>query len=276
MFLDNLVVIHEDNKIIIPIADIDVLLLNNYKLTITIQLMNALAKANVLTILCNNKYLPQSYILPIIGNWNTLKVLETQLNWNNIYRAKIWKEIIKLKINNQIIILKDVIKNESYKELILLIDNLKDFDISNREGHASKIYWHNLFGKNFKRHNDDYYNKLLDYGYTILRGYVTRSIVKKGLDPRISIFHKSFHNYFALASDLMEPFRILIDYEVYKIYQSKEINFYKHKDILIQTFNKKIFIDEKKYFINNAIDKFVDAIVGQTKLPIINLDYESI
>ena len=276
MFLDNLVVMHEDNKIIIPIADIDVLLLNNYKLTITIQLMNALAKANVLTILCNNKYLPQSYILPIIGNWNTLKVLETQLNWNNIYRAKIWKEIIKLKINNQIIILKDVIKNESYKELILLIDNLKDFDISNREGHASKIYWHNLFGKNFKRHNDDYYNKLLDYGYTILRGYVTRSIVKKGLDPRISIFHKSFHNYFALASDLMEPFRILIDYEVYKIHQSKEINFYKHKDILIQAFNKKIFIDEKKYFINNAIDKFVDAIVGQTKLPIINLDYESI
>ena len=267
---------NDDNKIIIPIADIDVLLLNNYKLNITIQLMNALAEANVLTIICNNKYLPQSYILPIIGNWNTLKVLERQLNWNNIYCAKLWKEIIRQKINNQISMLKDVVQNKTYSELVSLVDNLKDFDISNREGHASKIYWHNLFGINFKRHDNDYYNKLLDYGYTILRGYVTRSIVKKGLDPRISIFHKSFHNYFALASDLIEPFRILIDYEVYKIYKSKEINFYKHKDLLIQAFNKKMFVDDKKHFINNAIDKFVDAIVGQTKLPIIKLDYESL
>ena len=133
-----------------------------------------------------------------------------------------------------------------------------------------------MFQTKFIRHENDYYNLLLNYGYTILRGYLTRSIIKKGLDPRISIFHKSFHNYFALASDLMEPFRTLVDYEVFKIYKTKIIDLYEHKEQLIKLFNTKIFVDNKKQFVNNGIDIFVDAIVNQTKLPTIALDYESI
>ena len=276
LFLDNIVIRENENKIIIPISDIDVLLLNNYKLNVTIQLLNALSMNNTLVIVCDKNYLPQSYILPIIGNWNTLKVINSQLNWNYEFKSRTWKTIVKHKILNQISLIKKVSSSKNYEQLLNMLNDLKDYDISNREGHASKVYWHTLFGLKFIRHNDDYNNQLLNYGYTILRGYFTRSIIKKGLDPRISIFHKSYHNYFALASDLMEPFRVLIDYEVFQIMKNCKKDFYTHKEILIKTFNKKIFVDNKKQFINNAIDLYVDAIVNQTKLPSITLDYESI
>lgn len=184
-------------------------------------------------------------------------------------------EIIRQKIQMQASFLKILNNIDSYNSLNTLINEMQLYDISNREGHAAKIYWHNLFGINFKRHNNDYINTLLNYGYTILRGYFTRSIIKKGLDPRISIFHKSFHNYFALASDLMEPFRIVIDCIVYKLHMTQEKNFYFHKQEIIKFFNQKIMINEKYQYINNAIDIYVDAIVNQDiELPKIEFNYE--
>lgn len=274
LFLDNLVIFNNDNeRITIPIIDIDVLLINNYKINISVQLINKLADNNVLLIICDNNYLPCSLVVPIIGNYNTIKILDNQLNWNHKWKSMIWKQIIKMKITNQKELISNMTENKVIEnELNSFLSQIKDYDITNREGHASKIYWHTLFGINFKRFEDDYINKLLNYGYTILRGYFTRSIIKKGLDPRISIFHKSFHNYFSLSSDLMEPFRILIDIVVYKIYKIGEINFYEHKQLLIEIFNQKILVNDKYQFINNAIDMFVDCIVNQTELPTLNFN----
>ena len=274
LFLDNLVIFNNDNeRITIPIIDIDVLLINNYKINISVQLINKLADNNVLLIICDNNYLPCSLVVPIIGNYNTIKILDNQLNWNHKWKSMIWKQIIKMKITNQKELISNMTENKIIEnELNSFLSQIKDYDITNREGHASKIYWHTLFGINFKRFEDDYINKLLNYGYTILRGYFTRSIIKKGLDPRISIFHKSFHNYFSLSSDLMEPFRILIDIVVYKIYKIGEINFYEHKQLLIEIFNQKILVNDKYQFINNAIDMFIDCIVNQTELPTLNFN----
>ncbi len=275
LFLNNIVIKFDNNELKVPINDLDVLLINNYKLKITINLINELTRNNILVIVCDDSYLPQSIIVPIIGNFNTLKVIEKQIKWSTEYKANIWMEIIKQKIQMQANFLKILNNIESYNLLNILISEMRLYDVSNREGHAAKIYWHNLFGINFKRHNDDYINTLLNYGYTILRGYFTRSIIKKGLDPRISIFHKSFHNYFALASDLMEPFRIFIDCIVYKLTMLKEKNFYFHKQEIIKSFNQKIMINKKYQYINNAIDIYVDAIVNQDlELPEIEFNYE--
>lgn len=275
LFLNNIVIKFDNNELKVPINDLDVLLINNYKLKITINLINELTRNNILVIICDNSYLPQSIIVPIIGNFNTLKVIERQIKWSIEYKAHVWMEIIKQKIKMQANFLKVLNNIDSYNLLSTLIDEMQLYDVSNREGHAAKIYWHNLFGINFKRHNNDYINTLLNYGYTILRGYFTRSIIKKGLDPRISIFHKSFHNYFALASDLMEPFRIVIDCIVYKLYMTEEKNFYSHKQEIIKFFNQKIMINEKYQYINNAIDIYVDAIVNQDiELPKIEFNYE--
>ncbi|GAA5414383.1 type II CRISPR-associated endonuclease Cas1 [Ureaplasma ceti] len=272
-FLNNLLIKTETNKIRIPISDIDVLLVNNYKCTITSQLINKLTENNILIIFCNNSYEPASICLPISGNYNSLKIFQEQLNWRSNYKGYWWKQIIKAKINNQANFLRNVLnKEEAFWELVNLMNNVTEFDVTNREGHAAKIYWHNVYGINFKRHEEDYVNSLLNYGYTVLRGYFTRSIIKKGLDPRISLFHKSFDNFFALASDLMEPFRIIVDIIVYKLFLKNTENFYLDKQEIIEFFNSKIKLNGLEHYINNAIDKFIDALINQTEFPELNFD----
>lgn len=271
LFLDNLVIYNENDKIILPISDIDTLLIDNTQINLSIQLINKLADNNVNVIICDKSHLPHTQLLPIIGNYNSLKILNNQINWTHLFKSKTWKNIVKIKIMNQIELLKQFgYYGNNAKEMEQLILEIKDYDISNREGHAAKLYWHTLFGVSFNRRDEENpINKYLNYGYAILRSYFSKSISKKGLDPRISIFHKSFHNHFALSSDLMEVFRIIIDYEVIKIVEIEKMQnpWYKSKEKLINVFNRRMFINGQEQFINNAIDIFVDVIVKEKELP---------
>lgn len=268
LFLDNLLILNDNDKITIPIKDIDVLLINNYKINISVQLMNSLSEHNILTILCDNKYRPKTFILPFIGNYNSLKIFHSQLEWNHFFKSNLWKQIVVQKIINQSnLVLKCTNNIEKANQILEFSNNVKEYDISNREGHASKIYWNTLFGKDFSRDDDSYVNTLLNYGYSILNGYISRSIIKKGLDPRISLFHKSFHNHFALSSDLIEPFRIIVDIEVWNILKEEKNDFYSDKERLIKIFNNKIKVNNSTQYVNNAIDLFIDSIIRQEKIP---------
>ena len=60
-------------------------------------------------------------------------------------------------------------------------------------------------------------NAMLNYGYTILRSAVIRSIVAAGLHPSLGIHHCNQYNAMRLADDLMEPFRPLVDFCVYRL-----------------------------------------------------------
>lgn len=275
LFLNNLIIFKEFKKITIPLCDVDVVVFDNIKTTVTIRLINQLTKNNILTIICNEKHLPTSLIVPQIGNFNSLKILEKQINWNVKYKHLKWKEIITHKILNQVEILKHFklkFNNDFFNEILL---EIKPFDISNREGHAAKVYWHTLYGKKFNRNEDNDINHMLNYGYSILYSYFSRSIIKKGLDPRISIFHKSFDNYFALSSDLMEEFRPLIDWYVYKANQSNEkILIIDVKTNILKLFNKKCMVIDKKYFIPQAIDIYIDNLVNEREMPKVNFLYD--
>ena len=97
--------------------------------------------------------------------------------------------------------------------------NVKSADADNREGIAAKIYWSELFGTDFIRSRDGLPpNNLLNYGYTILRAAVTRSIMGSGLFPAFGIFHRNRYNAFPLADDLMEPYRPFVDELVYNLH----------------------------------------------------------
>jgi len=67
-------------------------------------------------------------------------------------------------------------------------------------------------GRDFRRNPDiPDVNSLLNYGYTVLRAATSRAIVAAGLHPTIGLHHCNRANAFALADDLMEPFRPLVD-----------------------------------------------------------------
>lgn len=267
LYLNNLLIRRGEKKIIINISDIDMLLVDNTRINMSVQLINALVKNNAIIILFDTKHEPSAFVYAVEGNHMSLKVLEKQIQWNNQLKGKLWKEIIKNKISNQYYLTTktnpDAIDNQY---AINMLNSVKEFDVTNREGHFAKIYWHILFGAGFLRdqnsHNDFVINSMLNYGYAILRAMVIKSIIKKGLDPRIAIFHKSFTNFYALASDLMEPFRPIIDMIVFQ-FREAPIFTIEIRQMLVEALTEKIYINGKQEYINNAIDKCVDSVVSE-------------
>ena len=65
-------------------------------------------------------------------------------------------------------------------------------------------------------------------------------------------------NQFNLASDLMEPFRVLIDQ---KVLQMKLIDFeHSEKMQLVDILNQEVLIDGKKQYVNNAIKIYCKSV----------------
>lgn len=95
------------------------------------------------------------------------------------------------------------------------IAQLEFQDATNREGHAAKVYFNAIFGMNFARSSDSAVNAALNYGYSILLAAFTREIAANGYITQIGLHHDNVFNRFNLASDIMEPFRILVDKAVY-------------------------------------------------------------
>lgn len=62
-------------------------------------------------------------------------------------------------------------------------------DATNREGHAAKVYFNALFGKEFSRTNDVPINAALNYGYGIILSLANREIVSNGYITQIGLFH---------------------------------------------------------------------------------------
>lgn len=279
-FLNNLI-ITGTQKITIPINDIDVVLFSNCRINVSINLLNALAKENVAVFFCDENYIPTSMLFPIVGNIATLKILDKQINWPKEFKGKLWQKIVYTKCSNQINYLKylNLISDVDLDNLNSYLNNINEFDTSNREGHIAKDYWYKLFGDKFSRQNDDLIvNMVLNYGYTVLNGMVARSIIKKGLDCRISIFHKSVYNQFALSSDFIEPFRAVVDILVVELLKNNVIN---NETLFLDKPTKEIILDFIANFklminglfqqLNNAIDEFIDCIINET---IFNLTIE--
>ena len=66
----------------------------------------------------------------------------------------------------------------------------------------------------FTRTTDCSVNSALNYGYSIILSAFTREITANGYITQLGLFHDNMFNQFNLASDLMEPFRVLVDKEV--------------------------------------------------------------
>ncbi len=67
------------------------------------------------------------------------------------------------------------------------------------------------------RYASDVINALLNYGYTVLSGEIAKFVNGLGLDPYFGFYHKMRTSFQALIYDLIEPYRFLVDYSVFKI-----------------------------------------------------------
>ena len=147
---------------------------------------------------------------------------------------------------------------ENYKTLYDYAGDWILFDESNREGHAAKVYFNSLFGKSFTREDQNDINYSLNYGYAILLSQFNKEIISQGYLTQIGIKHHNVYNSFNLSSDLMEPFRPLIDKIVKENYNEKFDGGMKVK--LIDVLNHKVRIKGKDQYVSNAIGIYVKSV----------------
>lgn len=201
-----------------PIEDVGVVIVENQMVHFTVPLLNALADNNVAVILCNAQCMPNTMLMPLESNAVQQEVYRFQIEASLPTKKRIWRDIIEYKIRNQAALL-DKLGHDG-KILKPYYMNVLSGDSDNREGLAAKIYWQEMYGRQFNRdRNGDEPNSLLNYGYAILRAAVARALLGSGLFPAFGLFHRNRYNAFPLADDIMEPYRPFVDYAVYQIFE---------------------------------------------------------
>ncbi len=253
----NYLVCRGENETKVFIPEISNLILESTAISLTTALLSQLVKNNVKIIFCDEKHNPESEIVSIYDNYNCVSKIKEQFGWNEITKGKVWTKIICNKILQQSKFLKELNCVNEEKLLKTYINEIQFNDSSNREGHSAKVYFNAIFGGNFARRSENFVNKALNYGYSVLLSCFNREIVKMGYLTQIGIWHKNEFNYFNLSSDLMEPFRIIVDKLVYSLNEDES---YKIK--LLEMFNLQVKINGKKHHLENAISIYCQSVVN--------------
>lgn len=242
----------------IHLSEIDVLLLETTDILITTMLIKRLVDENILILFCDDKRLPIGKLLPFYGRHDSSLQLGRQINWTFERKGIVWTEIISQKILNQHRHLIELGFQEKAEALMSLHSGLEIFDPSNREGHAARIYFNTLFGNSFSRDNENDVNAGLNYGYTLLMSIFAREIVKCGCMTQFGLKHANQFNDFNLASDLMEPFRPIVDRI---IYENRDADFRVMKRALFELFGNKYLYNSKEMFLTNIASDYTKKVV---------------
>lgn len=261
LHLDNVKIKKGANDYLFPIADLSMVIIDNYKSIVSLNLLNECSKNNVSLITCNLSHLPESMLIPISGYYENCKTIRKQISWSEEVKALIWQVIVKRKITNQNFILKLHRKNDdSIKRIDDFISEVEPCDITNREGLASKMYFRSLFGTNFSRRDETVINGGLNYGYSLFRSLISKVVVAKGLHPNLGIFHRGPTNYFNLADDILEVFRPIVDCHVFENLLDSQIFKREDRIKMLNLLNGKLLYKGQKQTIVHVIEKIVDDI----------------
>lgn len=247
-----------ESRIYIP--EISYLILESTAISLTCALISELNKNNVKIIFCDEKHNPESELVALHNNYDSVSKIKFQMNWPDDFKARLWQKIVQNKIHQQSLFLKDLNEQTSAQLLQSYIVRVAAGDATNREGHAAKVYFNAIFGKDFQRRNDGKINAILNYGYAVLLACFNREIVRMGYLTQLGIWHKNEFNHFNLSCDLMEPFRVLVDKMAVKILENKN----DERDFRMQIldiFNIQLRINGKLQYFENAISVYCQSAI---------------
>ena len=249
-----LVVKQDIDEKYIHLSEIDTVIVDSISVSISSYLLKELADNKINIIFCDDKHNPYGELQAFYSRHNSSKKILEQVKWTNKEKDLVWQNIVKNKIMNQSLLLKKI-KSKQHNLLVSYINEVTIGDKTNREGHAAKVYFNALFGKDFVRGNNDSINASLNYGYAILLSTISKEIVNNGYLTQLGIHHKNEFNPYNLACDLMEPFRIIIDSFIYYNKQRElDTNF---KLDIINIFNNIYTYNNKKYTLKDIIELYV-------------------
>lgn len=250
-------VVRKDNVVKIHISEISVVVIETTAVSLTSALISELMKKKIKVIFCDEKRNPSSELVPYYGSHDTSIKIKNQIAWTDDIKMEIWTEIISEKIRKQAEHLEKLKLVEANK-LRQYIEKIELGDITNREGHAAKVYFNALFGIDFTRTAENSINAALNYGYTIILSCFNREITSNGYITQLGLFHDNMFNQFNFASDLMEPFRIIVD----KMVKSMKLEQFEHKEKmeLLTILQQEVMIAGRNENVNNAIKIYCKSV----------------
>lgn len=234
----------------VHIDEISILIVETTAVSLTVALLSELSKHKVKVIFCDEKRNPSSELVSYYGSHDTSAKIREQIKWSDNQKAVVWTEIVSEKIRKQA----ELLREYNYEESAILesyIDNIHYNDETNREGHAAKVYFNALFGMDFSRSMENSINAALNYGYSILLSTINREIVANGYLTQIGIFHDNMFNQFNMGSDLLEPFRPLVDRIVKDNMPEKFER--EEKIMMLSLLNQEVIIANRREYLTNAI-----------------------
>ncbi len=205
----------------VPVEDIGALLLDNPQISLTQPVLQVLCENKTAVISCDIKHMPSGLMLPLDANHGQNETYRTQISITEPQKKNLWKQTVEYKIRNQENLLKKLGRKVP-ADFAYYRNNVASGDATNMESQAARLYWSLLFeDKKFRRGRDNPPpNNMLNYGYALLRAAVARALVASGLIPTLGIHHRNKYNAYALADDIMEPYRPFVDECVYSLAES--------------------------------------------------------
>jgi CRISPR-associated endonuclease cas1, NMENI subtype len=198
---------------IIPVAEVAVILVG-MKVALSAAVLHRLAEADVSVLFCDWRGLPEGGCYSWSDHGRVAARHRAQAEVSLPRKKNAWARLIRAKIEGQASVLENL-KIRGSGELLALADQVRSGDPGNVEAQAARLYWSRALGKGVGRQPAAGQligaNACLDYGYSVLRGHLMRAVLAAGLAPALGVFHRGRGNAFALADDLIEPFRPAID-----------------------------------------------------------------
>ena len=197
----------------IPVAEVAVVLIG-MKLALSAAVLHRLAEADVAVLFCDWRGIPEGGCYSWSDHGRVAARHRAQAEVSLPRKKNAWARLIRAKIEGQASVLENL-KIRGSGELLALADQVRSGDPGNIEAQAARLYWSRALGKGVGRQPAAGQligaNACLDYGYSVLRGHLMRAVLAAGLAPALGVFHRGRGNAFALADDLIEPFRPAID-----------------------------------------------------------------
>ena len=238
---------------------------------------------------------------PKYGSISTIR--KGQLNFIYSHNAVDWiKEVLLKKIENLMLLFnnddhpktdteKNIARLEDYRNKIRTLDGDIVNDIAPMlrgwEGQASRIYFSTinaflpeLFRFNIRTQHPalDITNAFLNYGYGILYGRIEGALIKAGVDPYIGILHRDDYNRPVLVYDIIEMYRIWVDYVVYTLLAQNVITeeFYSVREdgsYWLEALGRRVLIQS----LNDYMDEVITVKgVTRSRLTILSLYAQSL
>lgn len=253
-YKDGFLIVRGDEVNLIHLSEIHSLVIESTMTTITGYLLCELMKEKINVVFCDEKREPIGELHPCYGSHDTSGRISEQAKWPDERKNKLWQSLIRQKIMNQGKLLSTVDCNAA-EMIAKYVEEVEPGDTTNREGHAAKVYFNRIFGSGFSRGVKSDLNAALNYGYSIILSTFSKEIVARGYCTQLGIHHKNSFNQVNLASDLMEPFRFLIDRIVLNN-QNRQFD-KEYKQILLTVLCEEMNYEGQNMVLTTAIPRYV-------------------